>query len=188
MHRSLSLSLFSSSSLLSDVLWMAPLEQWPLTPWACILLKGVHPSPGEHRGHAFHDAPEAQRPLGMRLSVPHPPHQPMKHHEHAVVVLRRWHLVKVAVRLEGQQPALLAWHSPPVVEVPFVAHDNYGSLACIQVVSCGLDGMDQPADGVEAGSVTDAVDKNVTIRPLHLLREERRLHAQILSDQRRSSL
>lgn len=146
------------------------------------LLKGVHPSPGEHRRHASHNAPEPQGPLRIGLRVPHPAHQPVKHHEHAVVVLRCGHLVEVAVRLEGQQPALLAGHSPSVVEVPLVSHDDYRSLVCVQapVVSGGLDGVDEPADGVETGSVTDAVDKNVTIGPLHLLRKERRLHAQIL--------
>lgn len=176
----------SPSSPLSDVLRTAPLGQRPLTPW--VLLKGVRAPPGEHRRHAFHDAPEAQRPLGVGLSVPHPPHQPVERHEHAVVVLRRRHLVEVAARLEGQQPALLARDGPPVVEVPFVPHDDHGGLARPQAVPGGLDGVRQPADGVEAGPVTDAVDKNVTIRPLRLLRQERRLHAGILSDQKRSSL
>lgn len=147
------------------------------------LLKGVHPSPGEHRRHASHDAPEPQGPLCIGLRVPHPAHQPVKHHEHAVVVLCCRHLVEGAVRLEGQQSALLAGHSPPMVEVPLVAYDDYGSLVCVQAVSGGLDGVDEPADGVETGSVTDAVDENVTVGPLHLLRKERSLHAQILSDQ-----
>lgn len=147
------------------------------------LLKGVHPSPGEHRRHASHDAPEPQWPLRIGLRVPHPAHQPVKHHEHAVVVLRCRHLVEGAVGFEGQQPALLAGHSPSVVEVPLVAHDDYGSLVCVQVVSGGLDGVDEPAHRVETGSVTDAVDKNVAVGPLDLLRAERCPHAQILSDQ-----
>lgn len=144
------------------------------------LLKGVHPSPGEHRRHAPHDAPEPPGPLGAGLGVPHPAHQPVEHHQHAVVVLRCRHLVEVAVRPQGQQPALLAGHRPSVVEVPLVAHDDDGSLVCVQVVP---DGADQSADGVETGSVTDAVDEDATVGPPQLLRQQRRLHAQILSEQ-----
>ena len=138
-----------------------------------VLLKGVCPSPCEHRGHALHDAPEAQRPLHRQLSVLHPVHQPVKHHQHAVVVLGRRHLVEVAVCLEGQHPALLAQHRPPVVQVPLVAHDHYGRLVCAQVVFGGLDELNEPADGVETGPVADAVDQNVAVCPLDpLLLEE----------------
>lgn len=150
------------------------------------LLKGVHPSPGECRRHASHDAPEAQGgPLGAGLGAPHPAHQPVKRREDAVVVLRRRHLVEVAAGLEGQPPALLAGHGPPVVQVPLVAHDDDGGLVCAQAVSGRPDGLDEPADGVETGSVADAVDEDEPVGPLHLLRKERRLQAQILSEQMR---
>lgn len=139
---------------------------------AMVLLKGVCPSPGKHRRHAFHYALEPQRPLHGQLGVLHPVHQPVKHHEHAVVVLGRRHLVEVAVCFESQQPALLAKHRPPVVQVPLVAHNHYRSFVRVQVVFRRLDRLNEPADGVETGPVTDAIDKNVAVCPLDLLLKE----------------
>ncbi len=148
-----------------------------------VLLKGISPSPGEHCRHALHDALEPQRSLHGQLGVLHPVHQPMKHHEHTVVVLGHRHLVEVAVCFESQQPALLAQHRPPVVQVPLVAHNHYGRFLCVQVVFSGPDGLNEPADGVEAGPVADAVDENVAVRPLDLLFKESRLHRHVLQEQ-----
>lgn len=86
-----------------------------------------------------------------------------------MVVLGRRHLVEVAVCFESQQPALLALHRSSVVKVPLVAHNHDRSLVCVQIVFGRLDCVNEPADGVEAGSVTDTVNQNEAIRPLDLL-------------------
>lgn len=96
----------------------------------------------------------------------------MKRHEHTVVVLGCWHLVEVTVCVESQQPSLLAQDSPPVVQVPLVTHNHYGDFVCVQVVFVGLDGVNEPAEGVETDSVTDAVDQDVGICPLDFLFKE----------------
>lgn len=135
-------------------------------------LDRVYPPPGEHCRHAFHDALQPQGPLHGQLGVPHPAHQPVEHHEHAVVVLGRRHLIEVAVCPEGQQPALLARHRAPVVQVPLVAHDHDGGLVGAGVVPGGPDGVDESADRVETGPVADAVDQDVAVGPLELLLKE----------------
>lgn len=147
------------------------------------MLQGVHPSPGEHRRHALHDALQTHGPLHGQLGVPHPVHQPVEHHEHAVVVLGHRHLVEVAVRLQGEQPALLTQHRPPVLQVPLVGHDHNGTFVPVGIVFGGADGVDQPAHCVETGPVADAVDQNVAVGPLELLLHGRRLLERILSNQ-----
>ena len=142
-------------------------------------LNGVYPSPGKHGWHALHYALEPQRPLGGQLAVLHPVHQALKRHEHAVVVLGRWHLVEVAVCVEGQEPALLAKHCPPVVQVPLVTHNHYGHFVHVQVFG-RPDGLNESADAVETRPVTDAVDQDVAVCPLDLLLKEGRLRGRVL--------
>lgn len=89
-----------------------------------------------------------------------------------MVVLGRRHLVEVAVCPEGQQPALLARHRAPVVQVPLVAHDHDGGFVRARVVPGGSDGVDEAADRVETGPVADAVDQDVAVGPLELLLKE----------------
>lgn len=157
-------------------------------PWArvslLVLLKGVRPFSGKDCRHAFHYPPEPQGPpLRGQLGILHPIDQPMKHHEHAVIVLCGRHLIEVAVCFESQQPALFTQHRPTVVQVPLVANYHYRSFVRVQVVFGRLNSLNEPADCVEAGSVTDAVDKNVAVRPLNLLLKEGCLLRQILSKQ-----
>lgn len=146
-----------------------------------VLLERVRASPGKYRRHAFHDALEPQRPLGGQLHVLDPVHQAVKHRQHAVVALCCRHLVEEAVRAESQQLALLGQHRPSVVQVPFVAYEHDGGFLCAVGAFGGPDVLDEPAGGVEAGPVADAVDQNEAIRPLDLLMEEGRLSGQILT-------
>ena len=104
----------------------------------------------------------------------------MKDSEHAVVVLCSWHLIEEAVHVESQQLALLTQHGPSVVQVPLVTHDHYGRFICTMAVFGGLDALNEPADVVEAGPVTDAVDQDVAISPPDLLMEEWWLPRKIL--------
>lgn len=104
----------------------------------------------------------------------------MKHGEHAVVVVCRRDLVEEAVRVQGQQLALLSQHRPPVVQVPFVAHDHDVHLVFAEGVFGGLDALNELADGIETGSVADAVDQNEAICPLDLLTAGGRLHQRVL--------
>lgn len=146
------------------------------------LSKWICPSSGKHSRHAFYYALKPQRSLCGELGILHPVHKAVKHRDNAVVVLCSRDFIEEAVHAEGQHPALLTQHCPSVEQVLFVAHYHYGDLIPAKAVSGGFDLLNQPADGVKAGSVTDAVDQDEAICPLDLLMEMWGFHRQILQN------
>ena len=134
-----------------------------------LISQRVGAPPGKHGRHALHDALDAGGLLddGARLSDA--VHQPVEHHDHAVVVFGGRHLEELAARGQGQQPALFAKDRAAVVKVPLVTHDGDGHLLQPHVFLGGLDALDEPSHHVETGPVADAVHQHEAICPLQSL-------------------
>lgn len=76
-------------------------------------------------------------------------------------------LKKPTVRRERQQPALFTGHGTSVLEVSLIPHND--DLSCAGQFLLGLSyALHLLPHHVEAGAVTDAVNKDITVRPLQL--------------------
>ncbi len=91
----------------------------------------------------------------------------MKHHQHTVVRLSSGDLKEPTVHRECQQPALFTGHSTSVLEVSLIPHND--DLSCAGQFLFGLSyALHMLPHNVEAGTVTDAVNKDMAICPLQL--------------------
>jgi len=135
----------------------------------CRSSEGVRSLTGKHSRHGLDDAtdPRAlfQRQFGVRDALG----QSMEDREGPVISLGCRDLVETAVRREGQEPPLLAGDCPPVVQVPFVAHDDDGHLLLALPLLGRLDELDLEGQDIEAGAVADAVDQDKAVCPLDSL-------------------
>lgn len=130
-------------------------------------VKLFSPLSSKYGRHAPHDTFEA---CGALLECPRLSDelkQFMKHHQHSVVRLSSGDLKKPTVRRERQQPALLTWHCTSVLEVSLIPHDY--DLSCAGQFLLGLSyALHLLLHHIEAGAVTDAVNKDIAVRPLQL--------------------
>lgn len=130
-------------------------------------MKLLSPLSSKHCWHAPHDTFEPCRALLECPSLSNELKQFVKHHQHSMVRLGSGDLKKPTVRRERQQPALLTGYCTPMLEVSFIPHND--DLSCTGQFLLGLSyALHLLPHHIEAGSVTDAVNKDIAICPLQL--------------------